>query len=224
MPEAPESGVRRFYGRACTSSRARQGVPVRRPVRLVERLVCSNASRSQGEPFHPPIRYDCLSFQLQELHTMSTKRVSRRYPWGTQSPTTRIRDLSTKTTVAIAATDEPGFAQTHDRVTAAVQATFALVQVVEHLATAGLRVVGTKATPLLSEEVSAAVDSVRAAVGTLAESTVVNQGEAFQQFCDAVTRMQALAEQATQRGVEGTGDSGAKARGHTSGFEPSGVG
>ena len=139
---------------------------------------------------------------------MAKARVSRRYPWGTQAPTSRIRDLSAKATTAIAQVDEPGFVQMHDRVTGAVQAAFVLVQVVDHLSTTGLRVVGTKETPLASSEVSAAVDQVREAVAALGASNVVSVGDCFQRLAAAVVELIAVANKATKCGIEGTGDAG----------------
>ena len=137
---------------------------------------------------------------------MSKARVSRRYPWGTQAPTSRVRDLSAKATAAIAQVEEPGFGEIQSRVTRAVQATFALVQVVDHLGTSGLRVVATKEGPLASSEVVAAAEQVHDAVAALGVSSAVTLGESFQRFAACVVDMIALADKATKRGIEGTGD------------------
>ena len=135
------------------------------------------------------------------------KRVSRRYPWGTQAPTSRIRDLSSKVTSAIADAKQGEFLDIRERAIGAVQAAAGLVQVVDHLAGAGFRVVGTEATSLSSTEVSAAVVEVREAVAALRGANVGTVSELFRAFADAATRMIAVADRATKQGIEGTGES-----------------
>ena len=135
------------------------------------------------------------------------RRVSRRYPWGTQAPTSRIRDLSSKLTSAIADAEKGEFLDIRERAVGAVQAAAGLVQVVDHLAGAGLRVVGTEATPLPSTEVSTAVVEVREAVAALRGANVGTVSEVFRAFADAATRLIAVADTATKQGIEGTGES-----------------
>ena len=132
---------------------------------------------------------------------------SNRYPWGTETPGPRLRSTSAKARAGLEHVDEPGFHRIAERVDAAVQAIRPLVDTMEYVARAGLRVRGAGDDTVRGKDVSDAVREVRRALVALHASTALTQSACCEALVAAVTKLMGLADTGTEHGIAGTGES-----------------
>ena len=135
---------------------------------------------------------------------MSRNRRNR-YPWGTETPGPRLRTTCAKARTGIEQVDAPGFDSIVERVKAAVQAVRPLVDTVEFVARAGLRVHATDAQTVPGADAAEAVREVREALAALAASTALTQSECYRAFAAAVEKLVTIAETGIEHGIAGTG-------------------
>ena len=132
---------------------------------------------------------------------------STRYPWGTETPGPRLRSACAKARAGLAQVDEPGFHRIAERVDAAVQATRPLIDTLEFLARAGLRVRRGDDDTVHGKDVSEAVRDVRRALVALHASTAPTQSARYEALVAAVTKVLSLADTGIEHGIAGTGES-----------------
>ncbi len=128
-----------------------------------------------------------------------------RYPWGTETPGPRLRATCAKARGGLEQVDTPGFDGIVERVKVAVQAVRPLVDTMEYVARAGLRVHAPDEQTAPGAEAAAAVRDVREALAALAASTALTQSECYRVFAAAVDKLATIAETATDHGIAGTG-------------------
>lgn len=128
-----------------------------------------------------------------------------RYPWGTETPGPRLRTSCAKARAALEKVDAPGFHRIVERVNGAVTVVRPLVDTVEFVARAGLRVHATDEQTVSGAEAAEAVREVREAVAGLAASTALTQSECYRVFAAAVEKLVTIAETGIEHGIAGTG-------------------
>ena len=123
-----------------------------------------------------------------------------RYPWGAESPSTRIRTVSKNALVTLEKAREPGFADVHRLATAAVRASRPLTETLEHLAQSGLQI-GDASNRLPTSDVLDAVKTVHESVGAFARASNLDWSECFNAFEGSVRKLAETAAAVAKRGV-----------------------
>ena len=132
---------------------------------------------------------------------------TNRYPWGTETPGPRLRTTSAKARGGLEQLTEPGFHGIAERVDACVQAIRPLVDAMEYIARAGLRVRGADDDTVPGKHVSEAVREIRQALVALHASTALTQSSCCEALVAAVTKLTGLADTGVEHGIAGTGES-----------------
>ena len=134
-----------------------------------------------------------------------TRNRRNRYPWGTETPGPRLRTTCTKARAGLEQVDAPGFDGIVERVKVAVQAVRPLVDTVEFVARAGLRVHANDEQTVSGADAAEAVREVRDALAALATSTALTQSDCYRVFAVAVEKLVTIAETGIEHGIAGTG-------------------
>ena len=132
---------------------------------------------------------------------------STRYPWGTETPGPRLRTTCAKARAGLEQVNEPGFHGIAERVDACVQSIRPLVDTMEYVARAGLRVRGADDDTVHGKDVSGAVRDVCQALVALHASTALTQSACCEALAAAVTNLMGLADTGIEHGIAGTGES-----------------
>ena len=131
---------------------------------------------------------------------MADSKRRPRYPWGVTTPRPRLRAVCASVRRVLDDARSPGFGPHARRVSAAVQATRPLVEVMRHLSRAGLRST-TDVEPLDAADVRAAVERVDGSVNDLAAASVFELSERYRAFCEAVDALLTVADESSRRGI-----------------------
>ena len=136
-----------------------------------------------------------------------TRSATPRYPWGTETPGPRLRAACARAQTGLDDAKETGFVEIVQRGSAAVQGSKSLVETMEFLARAGLRVRGTDLSPVQGHAVSEATQAVRDAVAGVAGSSLLTVQARYEAYVAAVETLMALAERGGEHGIAGSGES-----------------
>lgn len=127
------------------------------------------------------------------------------YPWGRASPGMRLRASAEKAQKGLEQATAPGLAELKERWTKAVRASQPLVEALDYVSRAGFR--GKRGqTAVSGADIAKATRAAHDALGAFVGSTVLNVSERYQAFADAVEGLIALAKEAGNRGVVGSGE------------------
>ena len=129
----------------------------------------------------------------------------KRYPWGSEKPSNRLRAVGARLDHRILAAREANYPEIQDRINAVVAETYHLVNALDHLSRNGLRSRGTDPTPLDHTEVDAVLDSVRKAISELGTSSAHTLSTRYETFLAHVTPLRTTAENAMKKGITASG-------------------
>ena len=131
-----------------------------------------------------------------------------RYPWGTETPGPRLRASCARARTGIEQVNAPGnHHQIAERIDAAVQALRPLVETLEYVSRAGLRVRGSHNQAISGATVSEAVSVVREGLLAMSTSTAGTVSGHFEALAAAVETLIGLAQSGSDLGITGTGQS-----------------
>ena len=128
-----------------------------------------------------------------------------RYPWGTASPATRIRETSTKARNGLnAAAEATGIDASVASLKTAAMASQPLTETLDYLSRAGLRTRGEQ-DPLDGSVVADAVQALHQTLGELAVSTPSSLSGCYTAYVAALEALLSIADDALARGIARSG-------------------